>query len=161
MVKGLDKMRAQLKAVPADIRVAVVAAMEKSANEVVREMKAAAPRGKTLKLVKSIGWTWGDVPKGSVTVGKVAGNEYSRLAIKIYAGGSEGTARKQAKSSGSRPSDQKRSGTFDADNAKYQEFGTSKMAANPFFFPVYRSNKPRIKGRITRAITGAVKKRKT
>ena len=40
-------------------------------------------------------------------------------------------------------------------NARIQEFGTSDMAANPYFFPPWRVNKSRIKGRITRAVRKA------
>lgn len=44
-------------------------------------------------------------------------------------------------------------GTFQ--NAKIQEFGTKKMPANPFFFPAWRMNRSRVRGRITRAIRKA------
>jgi hypothetical protein len=75
----------------------------------------------------------------------------------IYAGGAALTKRSQRRASGSRRSDQNRAGSFDTDNAKFQEFGTSKMAANPFFFPVWRVRRRRTRTRITRAITKALK----
>lgn len=41
--------------------------------------------------------------------------------------------------------------------ARWQEFGTVKMAASPFFYPPYRALRRRIKGRISRAVRKAVK----
>lgn len=41
--------------------------------------------------------------------------------------------------------------------ARWQEFGTVKMAANPFFWPAYRLKKKRLSGRIKRAIGKAVR----
>lgn len=134
MVKGLEELHRRFQAVPQIVRNEVVKELEKAASELVREMQSLAPKGTTRKLVNSIGWTWGDAPKGSLTIGKVANREYGKLSITIYAGGDE------------------------AFYARFQEFGTRNMPANPFFYPVYRSNKSRIKGRLSRAVTRAVKK---
>ncbi len=41
--------------------------------------------------------------------------------------------------------------------ARWQEFGTVKMSANPFFFPAYRLKKKRLASRIKRAIGKAVR----
>ncbi|ETX26568.1 HK97 gp10 family phage protein, partial [Roseivivax isoporae] len=138
MVKNLAKFQRRMRAIPLSVRLEVARQLEKEADKIVKLMKAFAPKD-TGALAESIGWTWGDAPKGAITVGKVAGNEYDRIAITIYAGGTEGTARRQARSSGSRRRDQRRGGYFDSDNARFQEFGTVNMAANPFFFPVWRA----------------------
>lgn len=37
------------------------------------------------------------------------------------------------------------------------EFGTRKMDAQPFFFPAYRLNKKRFRGRVNRAVKAAIK----
>jgi HK97 gp10 family phage protein len=49
-------------------------------------------------------------------------------------------------------------GSADAFYARFQEFGTVKMTANPFFYPAWRANRKRVKGAITRAVKRAVRK---
>jgi len=136
MVKNLAKFQRRMRAIPLSVRLEVTRQLEKEAEKIVRLMKAFAPKGATLELVESIGWTWGDVPKGAITVGKVATSEYDRIAIKIYAGGG------------------------DAFYAKFHEFGTVKMAANPFFFPVWRAERRRARNNIKRAARRGIKKAK-
>lgn len=43
------------------------------------------------------------------------------------------------------------------DYARANEFGTQKMPAQPFFFPVYRARKKEIRGATRKVIKGAVK----
>lgn len=133
MVQGLDKLNRRWKAVPKLVREAVRAELERNAEEIVSEIRAAAPKGKTGRLAASINWTWGDAPEGTMTIGKVGGRDYGTMRITIYAGGGK------------------------AFYAWFQEFGTQKMAANPFFFPVWRARRRRTKTRITRAINKAIK----
>lgn len=136
MVKGIAGFQRKMRAIPLSVRLEVVKQLEKEAEKIVKLMRAFAPKGTSLQLLNSIGWTWGDVPPGAITVGKVAGNQFDRIAIKIYAGGG------------------------DAFYAKFQEFGTVKMAANPFFFPVYRAEKRRVKSNLRRAVKRGFKKAK-
>lgn len=133
MVEGLAKFEARWKRIPQNALINVRAAMEEAATDIVEEMWSRAPQGATGRVGASIGWTWGDAPAGSFTIGKVGGKEYSSLKITIYAGGG------------------------DAFYAKFHEFGTVKMPANPFFFPVWRARRKRVKGRISRAISKAIK----
>lgn len=133
MVEGLAKFEARWKRIPQNALINVRAAMEEAATDIVEEMWSRAPQGATGRVGASIGWTWGDAPAGSFTIGKVGGKEYSSLKITIYAGGG------------------------DAFYAKFHEFGTVKMSANPFFFPVWRARRKRVKGRISRAISKAIK----
>ncbi len=133
MVEGLAKFEARWKRIPQNALINVRAAMEEAATDIVEEMWSRAPQGATGRVGASIGWTWGDAPAGSFTIGKVGGKEYSSLKITIYAGGG------------------------DAFYAKFHEFGTVKMPANPFFFPVWRARRNRVKGRISRAISKAIK----
>ena len=132
-VEGLAALEARWGKVPALVRAAVSQVMEDTASEIVAEMKSIAPR-ETGGLAASIAWTWGDAPKGAMTIGTVGGKEYGALRITIYAGGGE------------------------AFYARFHEFGTVKMPAHPFFFPVWRARKRRTRGRITRAISKAMKK---
>ena len=48
-------------------------------------------------------------------------------------------------------------GDQDAFYARWQEFGTEKMPASPFFFVVWRANRTRVRSGISRAARKAVK----
>ena len=134
MVKGVERVRAKIRALAQDeVRDELRRVLEKSAEEMVREMRILAPKGRTGRLVGSIDWTWGDAPAGTITVGRSRASDLD-MRITIYAGGGK------------------------AFYARFQEFGTKTMAANPFFFPVYRANRSRVKGRVNRALNRAVRK---
>lgn len=140
MVKGLAEFERRWAAIPRRVIEAARDTLEQNAEEIVADMRRVAPRGATLALVNSIGWTWGDAPKGSMVLGTVGGNEYATLRITIFAGTRD-----------------KSLGDQDAFYAAFQEFGTVKMAANPFFFPVWRARRRRVKSRLTRNINKAIK----
>ena len=133
MVKGLAQFNRRWKAIPKAARINVRAAMEDMASDLVEEMWVRAPYGETGRLSASIGWTWGEAPKGSLTLGTVGGKEYGALRITIYAGGGE------------------------AFYARFHEFGTVDMPARPFFFPVWRARRTRIRRRISLAISKAIR----
>lgn len=132
LVKGLAEFNRRWAAVPKAVRVNTRAVMEDQANKIVDEMYTLAPQD-TGDLAGSISWTWGEAPKGTLVIGTVGGQDYGALRITIYAGGD------------------------DAFYARFQEFGTRKMPANPFFFPVWRVRKRRVKSAITREINKAIK----
>ncbi|MBN8292808.1 HK97 gp10 family phage protein [Rhodobacter sp. NTK016B] len=119
--------------IPQVVKAEVTAEMEAIATEIVADMQRLAPN-KDGDLAASIGWTWGDAPAGTLAIGSFRGSEYGAMRITIYAGGG------------------------DAFYARFQEFGTTKMNANPFFFPVYRAWRPEIRRRIRRAISRGLKK---
>lgn len=158
MPTGMDRVRRQLDALPREIVTEVRRQLEVEAEKVVRAMKATAPK-RTGALRDSIGWTWGDAPAGSLALMR-SGSGPAGLFVTIYAGGGKGTARTQRRASGTakRPRNARLAGSFTADNAKYQEFGTSRMPANPFFYPVWRSDRTRVRSNLTRAVTRAVRK---
>lgn len=142
MVEGLDRFNRRMNAIPKRMREAVAEEMEKTAAEIVDKMRALAPKGRSQRLVNSIGWTWGDAPKGAIVLGSVRGTRrrsrgknvgYAALRITIYAGGGS------------------------AFYAKFHEFGTVKMAASPFFYPSWRLYRRRVKSRINRAMKRALK----
>ena len=132
MVQGLAQLNKKLTVtLPAKVEEATRKAMEKGAQELVDMMKRLTPVN-TGALRDSIGWTWGDAPKGAAVVAQ--SKEDSRgLKITVYAGNA------------------------DVYWARWNEFGTSKMAAQPFFFPSYRALRKRIKTRITREMKKAIK----
>jgi len=133
-VIGLPKLKKKLEALVAVGRDEIRRAMETSADEIVALAKNLVPVDKG-DLKDSIGWTWGKAPKGAMTLGKVQSDGVdSEFTITIYAGNSE------------------------AYYARWVEFGTQKMGAQPYFYPSYRALRRRSKSRVTRAVTKAIKK---
>ena len=130
MVTGVAAMKRRFAKVPQIIKDELQKQIAKEATKIVAEMKSVAPR-KDGDLIKSINWTWGDAPAGSVKIGQAFGNEYGQVVATIYVG------------------------EF---YARFLEFGTVKMPASPFFFPVYRANKTRVLANLKRALTRAMKK---
>ncbi|GLS87687.1 hypothetical protein GCM10010873_26610 [Cypionkella aquatica] len=133
MVQGLARLKSRFDAIPKRVREATMAQMEKSAEQVCEMMRRLVPKDKG-DLLRSIGWTWGDAPKGSLAVGRVGNNDYGTLRITIYAGG-----------------------TKESFHALFQEFGTKDMAANPFFYPSWRAKRRGVKTAITRAMNKAIR----
>lgn len=134
-IEGLDRLNRKLKRMPDIARQEVAKAMEKSAQEIVEMAKGLAP-ARTGALRDSIGWSWHGAPQGSMVLGEVrsSGRGAGNLSIVIYAGDSQ------------------------AFYARWQEFGTVHMRAQPYFFPAYRANRKRVRSRISRAITKAAKR---
>ena len=140
MVQGLASLNRKMTVtIPAKVREAVAKALEQGATEIVNFAKALVPVDSGA-LRDSIGWTWGDAPKGSITIGKVARRKDGDMVITIYAG----TRSKDL-------------GNMDAFYARFVEFGTQNMTARPFFYPAYRTVKRRVKGRVTRNMRKAIK----
>lgn len=145
-IEGLDRLRQKLtRALPEKVKAKVKEALEQSADQAVAAMKALAPvDGGDLQ--RSIAWTWGDAPKGAIAIA-TSKAKVGDLRITIYAGGG------------------------DAYYARFVEFGTAPhvnkgkfagskhpgTAAQPFFYPGWRLVSRRVKGRVTRAVTKAVK----
>jgi HK97 gp10 family phage protein len=141
-ILGLAKLHKKLNAMPQVAKDEIRKSLEAAAEEIVGMARRLAPvlkngdeRRKSGSLRDSIGWTWGKAPKGSITLGKVAEASLAGdLTITIYAGNSE------------------------AFYARWIEFGTQKMPAQPFFFPSYRATKKRAASRVRRSVTRAAKK---
>ena len=131
---GLAKLQKKLNAMPQIAKEEIKKALEQSADEIVELAKNLVPED-TGELRDSIGWTYGKVPRGAMTLGKVFASKLATdLTITIYAGNSE------------------------AYYARFVEFGTQKMSARPYFYPSYRANKKKAQSRIRRSITRAAKK---
>lgn len=145
---GLAKLHRKLQRMPEVAKAQIKTAMEKSADEIVAMARNLAPvlkepdaRRRAGALRDSIGWTWGKAPQGAITLGKVASASLAGdLTITIYAGTRD-----------------KKLGDLDAFYARWVEFGTQNMSAQPFFYPSYRANKKRAVSRLRRAVTKAAK----
>lgn len=131
---GLAKLQQKLDRLPDIATEMIKAALEQSADEIVSLAKSLVPVDDgTLR--ESIGWTWGKAPRGSISLGSMAAASLGGdLTITVYAGSSE------------------------AFYARWIEFGTKKMSAQPYFFPSYRANKKHAKRRISKAVRDAARK---
>ena len=143
MAEGLEKLRARFRALPQAVQDAATETLEQNANEIVAMMRRLVPKDSG-RLAASIGWTWGDAPEGSISVGSVAGSPDSARRITIYAGSAQTMVTNS------------RGIKFQL--AKLQEFGTKKMAANPFFYPSIRANRTKGRARLSRNVRKAAEK---
>lgn len=130
-IDGYERLVRRWSQIPQLVQDNVRIAMEKLADEMVKEMKAAAPKD-TGDLEASINWTWGEAPAGAMTLGTFRGSDYATMRLTVYAGGG------------------------DAFYARFQEFGTVKMPAHPYFFPVWRKKKRGFKRRMANAVKAAL-----
>ena len=132
MVEGVAQFRRKLTVtLPKRVEAATRAAMEKGAEELVAMMKRLAPIDSG-DLQMSISWTWGEAPEGAAVIAESAPDSRG-LKITVYAGSRE------------------------AFYARWQEFGTKDMPANPFFFPSWRALRKRIRSRIMRDMKKAIR----
>lgn len=138
MVQGLAEFNRRWSAIPRLVRQAAIETLEANAEELVSSMRPLLPLADI-----EVAWTWGDAPKGSMVLGSV-GTSDRGLLITVYA----------------------RADDF---NPAWFEFGTAprftktgkysgQIIASPFFWPTYRAKKKRLKSRMTRNITKAIKK---
>jgi HK97 gp10 family phage protein len=133
-IEGKDKFLKQLTGLPKEIRKEVKKALQASATETTDLMKRFAPV-ESGRLRASIGYTFdSDIPKGALSSDARAAKLETDMAVVMYAGGG------------------------DAFYARFQEFGTTEMSANPFFFPGYRFGRKRAKSRLQRAVRNGAKK---
>jgi HK97 gp10 family phage protein len=118
-------------AIPAAARKPILPALEKGAEEMVDRMRLLAPH-KTGKLRSSIQYA-----------------ELNELAVRVHAGGEKTTKPVRNSEKGNAP---------EFDYALATEFGRVGEAASPFFWPSYRGLKKRVRRRVDRAVSDAVKK---
>ena len=130
----------KIRILPEQARGDVTAAMRVGADEVRALQKRLVPTDEH-ELQKSINWGFGDAPKGRGALSSGSGLATSGdVKISIWAGG------------------------FKAFYARWVEFGTkgseghAATRAQPFFYPAWRALKRRVKSRVTRAGTKAIKK---
>lgn len=133
------RFQKKLRSIPDKVMKSIRIEMEKRAEKIVAEMKVFVPvrRG---ALRDSIGWTWGDAPKGSMALGVMRAANDKGLYITFYAGTRD-----------------KNLGDQDAFYARWVEFGTRNMPASPFFFIVWRLHKRRVRNGINRTAKKALK----
>ena len=133
---------AKLKQIPAVAVDAARLAMEEGAAEVceyMRNLIRSNFKPGDGDLLRSVGWTWGEVPAGSFMIdeirsGKTKGDQYATLRIKIYAG------------------------SRDAFYARFHEFGTKTgLPARPFFFPAWKAKRAEFRKKIRNRVRAAIR----
>lgn len=139
---GRDALHRRLNAVPDAIIAVCKPILEQEAESMVQQMRSIV-RVRTGQLQRSIDWTWGEVPPGAIRIGQIGNRKFGMLSITIYAGPYE--------------KGQTSTNPDDAYWARFEEFGTVNQPASPFFYPVFRSNRKRVRSRIKAAITRAMK----
>lgn len=147
-VLNLARLERKLKRLPDAATAEIKAAMEAVADDIVRLARSLAPE-EDGDLKRSIGWTWGAPPRGSITLGKVARSALGKdLTITVYAGDDK------------------------AFYARWVEFGTAPhinggqfagtehpgTSAQPFFYPAYRASRKAAKRNIRKATRTAARK---
>lgn len=140
---GLTKLQKKLDRLPKVAKEQIREAMASAADEIVAMMKSLVPvlrepgkRRVAGALRDSIGWTWGQAPRGSFAVATMKGAGVGGdLTITIYAGSRD-----------------KGLGSADAFYVRWIEFGTEKMRAQPFFYVSWRANKKGARRKVRAAV---------
>ncbi|MDF2809507.1 MAG: hypothetical protein K0S56_538 [Microvirga sp.] len=146
---GRERLTAKLARIQGAPRQAIHTALRQGAEEITAMQKRLAPRDSG-DLANSIGYTFGNYRVQNANVRGIMGNAGAGdpdLSVTIHAGDSK------------------------AYYAMFVEFGTSQhtaggkfvgatipaVAAQPFFYPGYRSLRKRVKSRISRATTKSIR----
>lgn len=126
-IEGLDRLKRRLARLPAKMKAEVKVSLEQSADELVAMQKRLVP-----------------IDQGDLrdSIRKEEGRH--ELSVTVTAGGPATTRRVR------------KGADVSYDYALGQEFGTTDMPAQPFFFPAYRALRRRIRGRTSRAVRKAV-----
>lgn len=147
-IKGVDRLRRKLAQLPEAAKAAIRIAMEKAGDDMVAMARNLVPVSSG-DLRDSIGWTWGEPPKGSIRIATVKGRGRGRdLTLTVFAGNDK------------------------AYYARWIEFGTAAhangglyggsehpgTAARPFFFVSFRATRKRAKRTINKAIRDSAKR---
>lgn len=132
----------KLKQIP-DVAVeAARQAMEEGAEEVceyIRHLVRSTFTQRSGEMVRSIGWTWGELPPGTFMIdqirsGKNQGDQYAILRIRIYAGAGLGFY------------------------FRFHEFGTKNgLPARPTFYPAWKAKRAEFRKKIRDRVRLAIR----
>lgn len=152
MVQGISNLNKKVAEIPKRIDRAAKSAMEAGAQELVDMMRRIVPVDDG-DLRDSIGWTWGNAPKGAKVITQSDPDEHG-LRITVYAGNEKAFYAAWVEF-GVAPHNIAKGGG----NKSFKGEGKSHPGsrAHPFFFPSYRSLRKRIKSRIKRETRKAMK----
>lgn len=147
MVKGARELERFLtKTVVAEIHKDLKVSMEQGAQEIVDLMKSVVAKDDG-DVERSIGWTWGKAPKGTMKVGAIKSKK-GGLRITIYAGG-KGAYHAHLVERGTDPHENK---------GKFAGTDHPGTAPQPFFYVSYARKKRSVKSRNSRTLTKTLKR---
>jgi HK97 gp10 family phage protein len=158
-VKGLSSLQRKLSALPDAVKEQISKAMEAGAQDIVDLAQRLVPIDEMV-LYESIGWTWGNPPKGSISLGRSKRRPGDGLRITVYAGNDKAFYARWVEF-GTNPHNVASGGGTKAGKRSLASgggLGHPGSSAKPFFFPAYRANRKRVRARITRATNAAAKK---
>lgn len=133
MVNGIPQVKAMFRRKAAQVIAEASAAAKNAGEQVVQAQKFLAPVDER-KLIESIRAE--DASEVTTRRGK-----RGFIGVIVKAGNAATTVTTNS------------GGRFD--NARLQEFGTKKRAANPFFYPAWRVRRSRVRSAMSRAIRKA------
>lgn len=136
-ILNLARLNNKLRRLPDAPKKEIRAALARAAERMTAMMRNLVPVDEG-KLRDSIGWTFGKVPRGSLTIGKlVSANLGGDLTVTVYAGEDDPNG---------------------AYYSRFVEFGTQVSAAQPFFFVSYRAQRRSARRAVTTAVRKAARK---
>jgi HK97 gp10 family phage protein len=133
---GRAALNRKLALLPGAFKTVATDILSKAADDIVATMKNFVPVDQG-DLRDSIGWTFGDTPKGATAFAKTRPiKSAGGMRITIYAGNDK------------------------AFYARFVEFGVLKIgvSAQPFFYPAWRIHKKRLRSRLTRGFNAEAKR---
>jgi HK97 gp10 family phage protein len=154
--RNSDKFKAKLAKLPTIVGDAARSALEQGATDTVAAMKSAVPI-RTGDLRDTIGWCYGPPPSGSKLVAgarsPAGGNDHK---ITVYAGSEKAFyARFVEFGTKAHPPGSYRDKLRKKRNAG--KHGHPRTPAEPFFYPVWRMMRSRVRSLITRQTNLAIK----
>lgn len=157
-IQGLSSLQRKLRALPDVVKDEISKAMEKGAQDVVELAQALVPIDE-MELYESIGWTWGDPPRGSITIARSRPTS-GGLKITVYAGDDDAFYARWVEFGTAAHSVSKGGGTVAGKLRASKGFGLGHPGAKaqPFFFVSYRARRKSVTSRITRATNKAAKR---
>lgn len=158
-VQGLSRLQRKLRLLPIVATEEIAKAMEQGAQEIVDLARALVPIDEMV-LYESIAWTWGDAPKGSITLARSRRAGRGNLRITVYAGNDQAYYARWVEFGTKAHSVSLGGGTVAGKKLLSEGFGLGHPGARaqPFFFPAYRASRRRVRSRISRATTSAARK---
>lgn len=154
----MSKLQRKLARLPEIAKDRIGKAMEDGAEQIVSTAQNLVPVDEMV-LYESIGWTWGEPPKGSLTLARSRRRSSDGLRITVFAGNDEafyarwvefGTAPHNVESGGGTVAGRRRASIGAG-------LGHPGARAQPFFFVSYRANRRNVRSRISRAANRAAK----
>lgn len=155
---------AKLKQIP-DVAVnAARQAMEEGAEEVceyIRNLVRATFKTDSGDMIRSIGWTWGDLPPGTFMIDEIrsgsnAGEQYATMRIKIYAGSKDAFYARFIEF-GTRPHSLQTNASVDRDLRQSEGAWHPGAPARPFFFSTWKRQRTAFKRLIQKRVRAAIK----